>query len=99
LEDKTLGKEDRMRTLATLLSIFLLVHLTGGSPTWIAVLATVVAAAIAYEWARRAPSAAPAVRGVAIRELFRRPSVVRLRDPDTAGRPRPRAPTQPVAAA
>lgn len=89
-----------MRTLTTLLSVFLLVHLAGGSPSWIAVLATVVvAAAAAYEWTRRVPTAAPGIRGVAIRELFRRPSVVRLRDPDTAGRPRPRAPTQCTTAA
>ncbi|WP_163510863.1 DUF6412 domain-containing protein [Fodinicola acaciae] len=90
-----------MRTLTTLFSVLLLAQLAGGSSAWIAgaVLATVLAAAVAYQWARRVPPAAPAARGVAIRELFRRPSVVRLRDPGTAGRRRPRAPAPRVSAA
>ncbi|MCE7002710.1 DUF6412 domain-containing protein [Kibdelosporangium philippinense] len=46
------------------------------------------------------PTAAPArVRAISLRERARQSVFLRLRDPDAAGRPRPRAPGAALAAA
>lgn len=59
-----------------------------------AALSVGLAAAICYVGlVRLEPAASPAlVRGVALAERARRSAFIRLRDPDDAGRPKPRAP-------
>jgi Family of unknown function (DUF6412) len=63
----------------------------GGSPAGAAVVAAMVVAAAALVGPAGSPEAGPVrVAGVVARAAV--PLAVRQRDPDTAGRPRPRAP-------
>jgi hypothetical protein len=57
-----------------------------------AVIAILVAAILADRIAALRPAPQP-VRAVSLRDRARRLSAIRQRDPDAAGRPRPRAPS------
>jgi hypothetical protein len=66
----------------------------------VAVLAVAAAGCMAAAAVDRAPAALPVVRRVtALRDKSWRAGFLRLCDPDARGRPRPRAPSRPPAAA
>jgi Family of unknown function (DUF6412) len=72
-----------------------------GNAGLLAVVAAVALAAFATLLARRAGRPVPAlhvVRAIGVRQRAARTAFVRQRDPDAAGRPRPRAPSADPAA-
>ncbi|MFF2654049.1 DUF6412 domain-containing protein [Streptomyces sp. NPDC058045] len=91
-----------LRSLALLLLVLgqLLLVDSGSLPTAVALTATAVAATLLAACALLAAGRAPAVPThrvrTALRDRARRTAFLPQRDPDAAGRPRPRAPGRPL---